>query len=367
MRVIHSSFEFPPQSTGGLGTYLNDLIELQLDCNDNVALAYHGDGHVAPPCQALFLPSFGPLGQLLTHPADSYGAVDLLISHDWQGLAATSELWGRGVPLIYTCHLPLQWDVGEFSDIPCPYDRELEFTGILCADAVICVSTAVEAHLHKQYPFCRGKTIVCPNGTDTDFFTPNQSSCQDERVLFVGRYCEQKGFDLLPEIMRRVWDERPDTRLEIMGTGPLEDTVRYAFTNDPRVEWAPFGDSLDVRAAYWRATAVVMPSRLEPFGLVAVEAMASGTPIVATATGGLADIVSHNENGLLAGNSDPGSFASALLTLLNAPEFSRTLGAAARVHTVGAYDIRLRMQAVRETYTSVYQSMTPTGHANVAS
>lgn len=356
MRTLHSSFEFPPQSSGGLGTYLNDLLKYQLACGDDVVLAFHGEGDIDEVSETVRAPSFGPGGQLLTYPAEHYGAVDVLVTHDWQGLAATASLWRSGVPLVYTCHLPLQWDVGEFSDVPCEYDHELEFAGLLRADRVVCVSTAVEHQLHTQYPFTRDKTVVRPNGTDVDFFIPDATRTDEPRILFLGRYCEQKGFDLLPEIMGQIWAEAPEACLEIMGTGPMEAAVRERFDKHLRVDWRPFGNLDAVRAAYRRSTVVLMPSRLEPFGLVAIEAMASGTPLIAAATGGLSDIVDDGETGVLVSAADPAAYAAATLSLLAQPRLRQSMAHAAREHVVATYDIRRRMQAVRSMYQDVYDS-----------
>lgn len=358
MRTLHSSFEFPPQSTGGLGTYLKDLLKYQLARGDDIVLAFHGEGDIERVSETIHAPSFASDGQLLTYPVEHYGAVDMLVTHDWQGLAATSSLWRSGVPLVYTCHLPLQWDVGEFSDVPCEYDHELEFAGLLRADRVICVSTAVEHQLHTQYSFTRDKTVVRPNGTDIDFFTPDATSTDERRILFLGRYCEQKGFDLLPEIMEQIWTEAPATHLEIMGTGPMEAAVRKRFGEHLHVEWRPFGNLDAVRAAYRRSTVVLMPSRLEPFGLVAIEAMASGTPLIAAATGGLSDIIDDGETGVLVPAADPAAYAAATLSLLAQPTRGQSIARAAREHVVATYDIRQRMQAVRSVYQDVYVSAT---------
>jgi glycosyltransferase involved in cell wall biosynthesis len=126
-------------------------------------------------------------------------------------------------------------------------------------------------------------------------------------LLFVGRLADYKGVHLLLDAWRRVGAD--DLRLVLVGDGPLAPDVAAAAADDPRVTWTGFVPPEEVATRLRRARAVLVPSRWEePFGRVAVEAMAAGRPVVATGRGALADIVDAG-CGWVVDADDPGDLA----------------------------------------------------------
>jgi glycosyltransferase involved in cell wall biosynthesis len=147
-------------------------------------------------------------------------------------------------------------------------------------------------------------------------------------VLGLGRLRWEKGFDILIEAAARLspW---PDVRVVIVGDGPEGATLRQrAARIDPPVLMP--GHMADVQPWLALASLVVMPSRRESFGQVTLETMATGLPLVATAVGGLQDVVVDGVTGLLVPPDDPQAMADAVRALLVDPERATTLGAAAR-------------------------------------
>jgi glycosyltransferase involved in cell wall biosynthesis len=137
-------------------------------------------------------------------------------------------------------------------------------------------------------------------------------------ILYVGRVAPEKGVDVLVRAFALLDDA--DARLRIVGGGPERERIE-ALTRElgvaPRVEFAGGIVDRDVlREEYRRATLFALPSRTEGLGCVLLEAMAAATPIVATSAGGIPDLVTHGENGLLAPPDDPAALAAALRRML---------------------------------------------------
>ncbi|MEO8667040.1 MAG: glycosyltransferase family 4 protein, partial [Bauldia sp.] len=152
-------------------------------------------------------------------------------------------------------------------------------------------------------------------------------------LLYVGRLVPHKGVDTLIAAMALLAPHYPDLRLTIVGEGEARgalqgDAARLAITE--RVVFAGSVPHARVYEEMASAVMVVVPSRIEPFGLVALEAAQMGRPVVAAAIGGLPEIVIDGETGLLVAPDDPPALAGAIATLLDDPQRADRLGEAAR-------------------------------------
>ena len=127
-----------------------------------------------------------------------------------------------------------------------------------------------------------------------------------------------------------------------------------------RIHFIPFVEDIDV---VWGGTdiAVVPSTEPEPFGMVAVEAMHVGVPVVAAAHGGLLNIVQHGVNGLLFKPRDPVALADAIARLADDPTWRRSLGAAGRLHQQQQFSLERQVLAVERIYLSIAARMAPEG------
>jgi glycosyltransferase involved in cell wall biosynthesis len=142
-------------------------------------------------------------------------------------------------------------------------------------------------------------------------------------ALFVGAIGPHKGIDTLAEAHRRM---RADLPLVVIGT-PRADTPELAGTPQRSVTVRTTVTRADIMAAYRAATVVIVPSRWpEPLGLVAVEAMAAGKPVIASDVGGLRDIVQSHQTGLLVPPGDADALAEAMDRLLEDPDARSRMG-----------------------------------------
>lgn len=354
--MAHFTFEFPPASTGGLGRHLGPLVDYQRSAGDKVDVYFLGDGEASADCVPL--PGFDD-NEPIVHPREWFGsaAYDVVVCHDWPAVVAAQPLWSRGVPMVFTWHLPLDWDPGWFGDISCVSAPHIEFTGLLAARSVVAMSRAIRGKAAAEHPFTRAKTVLVYGGTDVDFFRPDPggSAPATPSLLFVGRYCEQKGFDLLPDVLRLVADRVPQVRLDVIGIGPLQAQVEARFADlglTDRVSWHPFSGPEVVRQLFRDAGATLAPSRYEPFGLAVVEAMASGAALVAGRTGGIAETVQHGMSGLLVAPDDVTGFADAAVNVLLDAALAQQLRQGARSRAVNEFSDRRCFETLRAVYQS---------------
>jgi len=158
-----------------------------------------------------------------------------------------------------------------------------------------------------------GKATIIPVGVNTSVFYPDgarpENGCE---LLSVGNLIPLKNFDLLLEVFRLLSAMNPRARLTIVGTGPEEKRIvsytrRHGLSD--RVVLAGRVPNRELRKYYLRADLFVLLSRVEIFGMVVLEAMACGCPVVSTPTPGVADIIMDGHNGFIVGGADPGAIA----------------------------------------------------------
>lgn len=285
------------------------------------------------------------------------GWYDLVHSHYWlsgQVGALAAERWG--VPLVHSMHTmaKVKNDNLAEGDTPEPHTRIIGEQQVVDAADRLVANTADEAaQLVTLYGAAESAVSVVHPGVDLDLFAPGDPAAARARVglpedavvlLFAGRIQPLKSPDLLLRAAGVLVQRQPALRGRLVvavvggpsGSGldhpeALDDVVRDLGIGDV-VRFAP-PSGQDVLADWYRAsTAVVVPSRNESFGLVAVEAQACGTPVVAADVGGLRTAVADGASGLLVDGYDPRVWADALGSLVADPGERDRLGRGARLH-----------------------------------
>jgi glycogen(starch) synthase len=188
---------------------------------------------------------------------------------------------------------------------------------------------------------------VIPNGIDSEdlahvedleLLRAGYAAPNERMLLLVGRLVYEKGFQLALAALPRLLERLPDLRVVVAGSGPHEASLRAQARDLGLLERVRFlgwiGDDV-LHALYRVADLCVVPSIYEPFGLVALEAMASGCPCVVADTGGLREVVPHEEVGLRFTASDPVSLAEMVERLLTDDALRGRLVAEAASHVRG--------------------------------
>ena len=250
--------------------------------------------------------------------------IDLLHCHDWITVAAGIKL--RQVlnkPLVFNVHLP---------QVVKTY-QSLEQLGLLYADLVLVNSVAVADEIRgRDLPVRRIEVV--PNGVDVNSFTPSfVRSDSPPQILFVGRLVPQKGVAVLLQAFRAVLVRCPDAKLIIAGNGEMELFLKRVASYlgvRHRVSFVGWQTGTSLVDVYRKATCVVIPSFYEPFGIVALEAMACGCPVVASDTGGLKEIVTDGVNGYLVAIGEYLPLAQRIASLLLDRDRRKAMAIAAR-------------------------------------
>ena len=173
-------------------------------------------------------------------------------------------------------------------------------------------------------------------GVDTEMFQPHLASSQmrsrlsqghpdSPLLLYVGRVSAEKEIERIKSVLEAI----PQCRLAIVGDGPHREALEVHFADTP-THFVGYLQGLELAAAFASADAFVFPSRTETLGLVLLEAMAAGCPVVAARSGGIPDIVTDGVNGYLFEPSDPDGAITATQRLLSAKEEREALRRNAR-------------------------------------
>ncbi|HET9424680.1 MAG TPA: glycosyltransferase [Gemmatimonadaceae bacterium] len=194
--------------------------------------------------------------------------------------------------------------------------------------------------------------MVAPMPVATDIFFPGGTR-ERNRLLFIGRLNAQKGIELL---LRALAVTTTGAMLDVIGDGPDAERLK-ALAGEleigDRVRWIGALPQQKLTEYYRAATALVVPSINEGLGLVAVEAQLCETPVIAFDSGGLSDVVSNGQTGILIGNISASSLAESIDTLLASPDRGAALGAAGRLHALATF----APESVARRYATLYRSV----------
>jgi glycogen(starch) synthase len=228
-------------------------------------------------------------------------------------------------PVLVTLHQALP-------DEPVAHDSLLGHL-LRTADWVTTCSNAVLTHARRLVPEIISSSSVIHNGIEMPALEPRPIPLDPPRILCLGRLVPEKGFDLAVAAFGVVLHRFPSARLVVAGDGPQEGKLKQQTIDLGLAHCVEFvggvrpGKVADLIA---QATLVLIPSRLEGFGLVALEAGSMARPVVATCVGGLPEVIVHEETGLLTESENSEALAEAIELLLEQPEKAERMGRAAR-------------------------------------
>jgi D-inositol-3-phosphate glycosyltransferase len=276
---------------------------------------------------------------------------DLLHSHYWlSGWVALQlrQLWS--VPMVHMSHTlgyPKNAAAQQTWEQEPPRRLQVEYEVLRCSDALVAESPASKQHMVQEYGVDPARVQIIPCGVDTTLFQP-QDRHQARRVLalpetapmvlFVGRLQPLKGLGTLLRAVHLVRQQYPTLHGLIVGGGVDEGDPHEAeelgrlrvlaeqLDLTPHVGFTKAQPQETLAQYYAAADVLVMPSHYESFGMVVLEAMACGLPVVASRVGGLASTVVHERTGLLVPVADWHAFAQAIMRILAAPTLRHAFG-----------------------------------------
>jgi spore coat protein SA len=220
------------------------------------------------------------------------------------------------------------------------WDRRIFNRGFDAAARVLGVSNFIRRHAEERYPRIASKSQTVYNGVDGSLFRPDGEP-DDPPILYVGRVEERKGVDVLVDAFEKVIaPQHPTARLRIVGPHSYWDAQPSPFYRalagrcaaNPRIELrGPSYDDRELAAVYRDSAVTVVPSTFpEALGLTALEAQASGVPVVVSDAGGLPETVSPGKSGIVFENRNLGQLGEAVLSILRNRDRRLDMGRAAR-------------------------------------
>ncbi|GGS44085.1 glycogen synthase [Streptomyces griseoviridis] len=366
MRVGLLTREYPPDVYGGAGVHveflareLAALVDLDVHCWGEASGA-DGAGvsrHRSWPALDGANEALRTLAVDLAM-ADALTGRDLVHSHTWYAnLGGHLAKLLHGVPHVVTAHSlePLRPWKAERLGGGYAVSSWTERTAIEAADAVIAVSGAMRDDILACYPALPADRVhVVHNGIDTRLYRPDPATDVLDRigldrsrpyVLFVGRITRQKG---VPHLLRAVRDIDPAAQVVLCAGAPDTPEIDREFRDLHRelsraregVHWLPqMLPRAEVVQLLTHAAVFVCPSVYEPLGIVNLEAMACGTPVVASRTGGIPEVVADGETGVLVEVDDDfeAGLARALDAVIGDPAAGRRMGEAGRERAVAEF------------------------------
>lgn len=376
MRILHITTEFPPVIYGGLGTAVGGLVTASARSGLDVGVLLIGGALVVGDVVHLPYGKPGPShqisgepGQAIAHPsgitffqlpwnASLASAVQMV--EQWQPDVIhlhTVWIWPHArairestrLPFVYTVHSVdrAEYEIGHEPGHILSHCQEQE-EAISVADRLIALTGDETELLVHYYPKSEEKIRIIGNGID-DTWRARKALIRkryDEAslVLYTGRLVERKGIRDLLAAIPRVLERAPRTQFVLAG-GPPDRSGE-----DLKHEWLPpecypyyeqihftgWLSPREIEEWYCRADIQVVPSRYEPFGMVILEGMLYGLPIIAADVGGPSEILEHGRTGLLFPARDVAVLAEDILKLVTNPALCRRIGIAA------ARDVRNR-------------------------
>ncbi|RLI37612.1 glycosyltransferase family 1 protein, partial [Candidatus Bathyarchaeota archaeon] len=228
---------------------------------------------------------------------------------------------------------------------------------------VIVTSNSMKWELQNHFHLPPDKIDVIPNAIDPTKYQKNFNrelvrgrygiSPNERLVLFIGRLVPQKGVEYLIRAVPLILKEHPEARFVIVGEGWSRDNLeRLALSMGykDRIQFRGFIPDHELINLTLSADVLVVPSTYEPFGIVALEGMAAGVPVVASNIGGLAEIIEHDHTGVLVYPKDPNSIAWGVNRVLSDPGYSRWLTQNAKKRIEEIYSWNVVAKKTLETY-----------------
>jgi glycogen(starch) synthase len=394
MRILHLTWEYPPVMYGGLGRHVHALANAQAANGHDVVVITQAPNSAAPArvpwgstgpvrvLRATIDPSTYDPHDLLAHVAEmeceftGHGNAlladwqpDVIHAHDWMVAHAAVALRRRsGAPLTATIHATEAgrnrgWVTTDLSTSI----HGIEWWLANTSDAVITCSRTMRDEVRTLFGISAAHVV--PNGIEPaewqrpEFETARISAENADAhplLAYTGRVEWEKGVQTLVSAMPALRRAHPGIRLLVAGRGSYLDHVQRQAAHlglDGSVKFLGWVSEEDLRAIVAAADLAVAPSLYEPFGLIALEAAAIGTPLVVSRTGGLAEFADDDQRALTFTPGDPDSLEQAVSTALADPRTTHERAERARETVLADHDWRDLARQTTDVYVLARANM----------
>ena len=354
MKILMLTWEYPPRVVGGISKVVYDLSHKMVKEGNEVTVVtykegdnvkyyendkgvevYRVDNYMIRPNN--FIDWIMQLNFNMITKANEIinknGKFDVIHAHDWLvAYSAKSIKESYNIPLISTIHATESGRNNGIHDETQRYINDSEWMLTYESFEVIVNSNYMKNEVQRLFGLPYDKINVIPNGVNLQLFSNvnidydfrRQYAMDNEKIiLYVGRLVYEKGIQNLIAAMPKVLDRYHDSKLIICGRGGMIDELREQVKYlgiENKVYFAGYCDSKKMQKMYKCADVAVFPSTYEPFGIVAIESMLSGTPTIVSDVGGLNEIIEHGVTGMKSYAGNANSIADSVLALLFDPK-----------------------------------------------
>ncbi|MBV6458196.1 MAG: Glycogen synthase [Fimbriimonadaceae bacterium] len=392
MRVIMLSWEYPPRIVGGISPHVFELSQqlVKQDVEVHVVTKatpqapdeeVEASGVVVHRVHLEEEPNdFVHEIQLLNQATDLRvrqlledwrpgGQPTIFHAHDWLSLDSARELkYEYQLPLVATIHATEAGRHGGIHSDISRYIHEQEYWLTYEAWRIIVCSEFMKGEVQRLFHSPADKVDVIFNGVEPTKFEFDWSEKEradwrsrlalphEKIVMYVGRFVREKGIHVLLNAASAILASEPNAKFLIVGGGHRERFEKFVrwYGLEEKVLFTGFMANRSLHQLYRVADVAVFPSLYEPFGIVALEGMAAGAPVVSSDAGGLKEVVLHDLTGTTSFAGDAGSLAWAILRTLNDPQRSDRLVAAARDRLKADFDWSKLATKTIATYERVW-------------
>ncbi|WHH58875.1 glycosyltransferase family 4 protein [Petroclostridium sp. X23] len=297
---------------------------------------------------------------------NNIGKIDVIHAHDWLVAYAARVLkHSYKIPLVCTIHATEHGrNQGIYNELQ-SYINNIEWWLAYESWKIICNSHYMKNEIQNIFNVPANKINVICNGVNSenftgierdDMFRRNFANDHEKMVFFVGRLVQEKGVHILIDAIPKIIENYHDVKFVIGGKGPELDHLRakaHFMGIGHRMYFTGYVSDEDLHKLYKCADIAVFPSLYEPFGIVALEAMAADVPVVVTDTGGLGEIVEHAQDGMKAYAGNANSVADCIIALLHHQELYEKVKENARNKIKNYYNWDLISRQTLAVYTEV--------------
>ncbi len=358
MKIMMLSWEYPPKSVGGISAHIYYLSHelTKLGHEVHVITCEEGFAPSSEDDKGVYIHRVTPLNidtcdfaKWVMHL--NYSMIqeaiklitegnhfDIIHAHDWLcAYSARVIKCSFKIPMVCTIHAT---EHGRNNGIRTDMQRYIsgaEWMLSYEAWKIVVCSNYMKQEVHNVFGAPYEKTWIIPNGVDATSlklsfdgvsFRRKYAYDSEKIILYVGRHVFEKGIHLLAEAAKEISNRNCNAKYIIAGAGPMTDEIKNWVRNngiDNKFIFTGYVDSDTKNKLYRIANVAIFPSLYEPFGIVALEAMASGCPVVVSDVGGLGELVEHKQTGLKAYSGSPNSLADNIIELLRDEELATTL------------------------------------------
>ena len=354
MKILMLTWEYPPRVVGGISKVVYDLSHKMVKEGNEVTVVTYKDGDNVKYYENdkgvevyrvdnymirannfidwIMQLNFNMITKV-NEIINKNGKFDVIHAHDWLvAYSAKSIKESYNIPLISTIHATESGRNSGIHDETQRYINDSEWMLTYESSEVIVNSNYMKNEVQRLFGLPYDKINVIPNGVNLQLFSNvnvdydfrRQYAMDNEKIiLYVGRLVYEKGIQNLIAAMPKILDRYHDSKLIICGRGGMIDELREQVKYlgiDNKVYFAGYCDSKKMQKMYKCADVAVFPSTYEPFGIVAIESMLSGTPTIVSDVGGLNEIVEHGVTGMKSYAGNANSIADSVLALLFDPK-----------------------------------------------